>query len=90
MVTSLQGLCLQLPPPSTFPARFPQGFLSALEIVLGASEGLLASGGLLIHSSLDIPGCLQARLDGSVYPAMGHASVLAGKVDAALGLEELL
>lgn len=89
-MTSLLGLCLQLLPPSTFPARFPWGFLSGLDLVLGVREGLLLSRGLLIHSGLDIPGCPQAGLDGSVYPAMRRAGVLACKVDAALGLEELL
>lgn len=59
-------------------------------MVLGVSGGLLLSRGLLIHSSLDIPGRLQAGIDSSVYPPMGQAGVLACKVDAALGLEKLL
>lgn len=58
-------------------------------MILGMSEGLLPRGGLLVHGSLDIPGCPQAGLDSSVYPGVGHGGVLACKVDAALRLEEL-
>lgn len=90
MVISPQGLCLQLPLCSLLPARFPQGFLSALDMVLGVGEGLLSPCGLLVHSSLDVPSCPEARLNVSVYPGVGQAGMLASKVDAVLWLEELL
>lgn len=42
--------------------------------------------GLLVHSSLDVPGGSEAGLDGGVHPAMWQAGVLASEVDAALWL----
>lgn len=75
---------------SLLSARFPKGFLSGLVMILSVGKGHLSPCGLLVHSSLDVPGCSEARLDGSVHPGMGQASVLASKVDAALWLEELL
>lgn len=88
--TSLQGLCLQLPPCSLIRSRSPPGFLFGLEMILSVGEGLLSPRGLFVHGSLDVPGCSEARLDGSVYPGVGQAGVLASKVDAALRLEKLL
>lgn len=46
--------------------------------------------GFLVHGSWDVPGCPEAGLDGSIYPGMGQAGVLASKVDEALWLEEVL